>query len=67
MQHRTSNPLGVFYLIFGLILFIVVAGEFLLRLLIAVIALWFIFYGLQLWQGGQSRIMFWQFKNRNDI
>jgi hypothetical protein len=67
MHYKSSNPLGLVYLTVGLVLFFVVAGAFLLRLLVAIIALWLIFYGLQVWQGGQSRMVFWQYKNRNDF
>lgn len=59
VQHK--SPLGILFIILGLILFIIVAGEFLIRLLFAFLALWLIAYGIQLWTGKPLNIIFWRY------
>jgi len=46
-----KSPLGILFVIIGLVLFVAVAGSFLLRLLFALLALWMVAFGVQLWTG----------------
>jgi len=48
MSYQINRFLGILYIIGGAVLFFMVAGEFLLRASIAVIALYLISYGLKL-------------------
>lgn len=60
-NHQCKNPLGIFFIILGAILFLGAAGEFLLRLLFALLALWLIAYGIRLVSGRPVFYsMFWQ-------
>lgn len=56
-DHR-KNPFGILYIIIGTIIFLLAAGEFLIRLLFAGLALWLISYGLQC-MTGRSNVIFW--------
>jgi multisubunit Na+/H+ antiporter MnhG subunit len=54
-----KSPWGIFLIILGITLFLIVAGEFLVKLLLAFMALWLIAYGVQLHTGRSVNIMFW--------
>lgn len=58
---QQKSPLGLLFILLGLILFIAVAGEFLLRLLFALLALWLVAYGSQLWTGRPFNVFFWRY------
>lgn len=58
---RQKSPLGILFVLLGLMLFIVVAGEFILRLLFALLALWMVAYGMQLWTGRPFNVLFWKY------
>jgi hypothetical protein len=55
-----NAPMGLFYLVLGSILFIFVAGEFILRLIVAICALAMIFYGLKIWHGKNLNFSQWR-------
>ena len=54
-----KSPLGVLFIIAGVVLFLVVAGEFLVKLALALMALWLIAYGVQLHTGRSVNMFFW--------
>lgn len=58
---RHKSPLGILFVLLGLMLFIAVAGEFILRLLFALLALWMVAYGMQLWTGSPFNVLFWKY------
>jgi len=58
-MYLKKNPFGVIYLIIGIIIFLMAAGAFLLRLFFAVIGLWLIAYGAQL-MSGRPALFFWR-------
>jgi hypothetical protein len=60
---QQRSPIGLLFIILGSILFIAVAGEFLVRLLFAALSLWLISYGFSLWTGRSYGTFFWRSGN----
>ena len=58
VQHKSQ--LGILYIILGIIVFIIAAGEFLLKLMFALMALWLIAYGVQVYTGKPVNLVFWR-------
>lgn len=65
MQQTSTSVLGLFYMILGFILFLLAAGELLLRFALIILALWLISYGMQLRGLGSITRFYWQWQNRN--
>lgn len=55
-----KSPLGILFIIGGIIIFILAAGELLVRLTFALIGLWLIAYGVQLGSGRSVNLIFWR-------
>lgn len=55
-----KSPLGILFIIVGIIVFIIAAGEFLLKLLFALAGLWLIAYGIQLHTGRTVNLLFFR-------
>lgn len=53
-----KNPLGIVFLIVGAVLFFGALGDFLLRLLIALLGMCCMIYGMRLWRGHSAFFSF---------
>ncbi len=60
MSQTNQSLLGLILVVFGLVIFFLVAGEFLLRLILALIALLLVAVGMQLWKGKPINIFIWR-------
>lgn len=58
VQHKSQ--LGILYIILGIIIFMLAAGELLLKLMFALAALWLIAYGVQVYTGKPVNLVFWR-------
>lgn len=66
MQSSRQSFLGILYIILGFVLFLLAAGELLLRFAVIVLALWLISYGMQMRGAGTFRSLYWSWKNKNN-
>lgn len=64
MHGSGQSLLGLLYIILGVVLFLLAAGELLLRFAVILLSIWLIKYGMQMRGFGSFGAMYWQWRNK---